>query len=183
MEAVRSRLLAAALQQLEEAETVSDVTIATLTRAVGCTPPSLYHYWPTRDALLEEAAALGWAEFGRDQQDGPETGSPGERIIARGRAYVRFAERRPQLFRLLFLTRSSDGAGPGSSFLSLVADVAAGQEVGEVPAGAPERLALALWAAAHGAASLLYARPSMGVDAALGVLDELSAPLVVLAGS
>jgi len=64
---VRQAILAATLRQLEATGNPECVTIASVVAEAGCTPPSLYHYWPTRDRLLEEASWRGWAEFSASQ--------------------------------------------------------------------------------------------------------------------
>jgi hypothetical protein len=55
--------------QLVETGSPDRVTIAAIVKEAGCTPPSLYHYWSTRDLLLKEASASGWAQFRVSQTD------------------------------------------------------------------------------------------------------------------
>ena len=66
-EDVRGAILAAALRQLETAGSPERVTVAAIIAEAGCTPPSLYHYWPKRELLLLEASALGWTQFRASQ--------------------------------------------------------------------------------------------------------------------
>jgi AcrR family transcriptional regulator len=107
---VRGAILGAALRQLEETGSPDRVTIAAIVAEAGCTPPSLYHYWPTREQLLHEASERGWAQFRagqatavRDTTNGDDLQDPVERLRLRGRAYLEFALARPALFRVLFL--------------------------------------------------------------------------------
>ena len=64
---VRGAILAAASRQLQSTGSPDRVTVAAIVDEAGCTPPSLYHYWPTRELLLHEASERGWAQF-RDSQ-------------------------------------------------------------------------------------------------------------------
>src|SRR5664279_2293787 len=101
---VRGDILAAALRQLEATGSPERVTVAAIVDEAGCTPPSLYHYWPRRELLLQEASARGWAQF-RGSQAGAvaDHHDPIERLRLRGRAYLNFALAKPVLFRVLFL--------------------------------------------------------------------------------
>lgn len=163
---VRESILAAALRQLVAAGGPEGVTIASVVAEAGCTPPSLYHYWPTRDRLLHEASLRGWAQFRADQatsvakQDDPLT-----RLRARGRAYVDFALARPGLFRVLFLAPSvvdpdqPPTADAGQALLELVADVRQAMTRGLLREADPFVTALALWSAMHGVAALWAVDP------------------------
>jgi AcrR family transcriptional regulator len=66
-EDVRGTILAAALRQLEAAGSSDRVTVSAIIAEAGCTPPSLYYYWPTRELLLHEASELGWTQFRSSQ--------------------------------------------------------------------------------------------------------------------
>ena len=101
---VRGAILAAALRQLEATGSPDRVTVAAIIDEAGCTPPSLYHYWPKRELLLLEASARGWALFRTHQSDAVgDHQDPVERLRRRGNAYLEFALARPALFRVLFL--------------------------------------------------------------------------------
>jgi AcrR family transcriptional regulator len=108
---VRGAILTAALRQLEATGSPDRVTVASIVDEAGCTPPSLYYYWPRRELLLKEASEDGWAQF-RASQSGAvsDQDDPIERIRLRGRAYLAFAFARPALFRVLFL--EPPAAGP-----------------------------------------------------------------------
>ena len=105
---VRGAILAAALRQLATTGNPDRVTIAAIVQEAGCTPPSLYHYWPNREVLLQEASGQGWAQF-RASQSGAVAGDRGplERLRQRGQAYLDFARAKPTLFRVLFLQPSA----------------------------------------------------------------------------
>ncbi len=158
---VREAILVAALNQLVDAGGPERVTIASVVAEAGCTPPSLYHYWPTRELLLHEASLRGWAQFRADQAAAvTEEDDPLMRLSKRGRAYLDFALARPALFRVLFL---SPGAvdhdqpatpGEGQALVDLVADVQEAIARGLLRAEDPFVTALALWSTMHGVAAL-----------------------------
>ncbi len=161
-------MLSVTLRLLERAEDPAAVTIARVVAAARCTPPSLYHYWATREALLREASARGWEQFRRSQQPPVEAaGSPLQRIRSRGRAYLSFARRHPSLFRALFLSgtlsppAAAERAAPGPALDALVADVTDAMEAGLLRREEPVVVALALWAAVHGVATLCATNPEL----------------------
>ena len=182
---VRGAIVAATLRQLVASGAPDRVTIAAIVGEAGCTPPSLYHYWPRRELLLREASARGWAQF-RESQHGAATehSEPVARLASRGRAYLEFALARPALFRVLFLDPPVDAAGTppetGSALDDLVADVTAAMAAGQLRPADPVTTALALWAAMHGVAALWTATPSLPPDLARAV-GELAQD-AVLAG-
>lgn len=175
-EDVRSAILAAALGQLEANGGPEQVTVASIIDEAGCTPPSLYHYWPRRELLLREASARGWAQF-RASQSGAaaELDDPVERLRLRGRAYLDFALERPGLFRVLFL--QAPGAGrrgspddpppeTGQAFQDLVTDVTEAIASAQLRPADPLTTALALWSAMHGVAALWAVTPGLPADLA-----------------
>jgi AcrR family transcriptional regulator len=190
---VRGAILAAALRQLEAAASPDRVTVAAIIDEAGCTPPSLYHYWPTRELLLQEASALGWAQFrasqdsavvdrrdladdsGQDAKKGRES-DPVERLRLRGRGYLDFALARPSLFRVLFLEPATAGPGEppaetGKALNDLVTDVTQAMAAGQLRPADPLTTALALWSAMHGVAALWAVTPSLPTDLAHAVGD------------
>ncbi len=166
---LRATLVEAALAELEQAGRAEAVTIAAILQRAQCTPPSLYHYWPSREHLLREAASLGWSRFRAAQATAEDAPGPRERILIRGEEYLRFSHEQPGLFRLLFLNPpalapdgTAGGNEPGPAFAALVADVTAAIEAGEVdPRGLEASdVAMTLWCAIHGLATLTQADPT-----------------------
>jgi AcrR family transcriptional regulator len=175
-EDVRGAILTAALRQLEATGSPARVTISAIVDEAGCTPPSLYHYWPSRDLLLKEASERGWAQFRTSQATAvADHGDPVERLRLRGRAYLSFALARPALFRVLFLDPPADaGAGQpsgetGQALQDLIADVTSAMGTGQVRRADPLTTALALWSAMHGVAALWAANPNLSADLAHAV--------------
>ena len=188
-EDVRGAILAAALRQLEATGRPERVTVAAIVDEAGCTPPSLYHYWPNRELLLQEASARGWAQFRGSQADAvADHHDPIERLRLRGRAYLNFALAKPALFRVLFL--EPPAAGPthahpqgGKALHDLVTDVTEAMASGQLRPADPLTTALALWSAMHGVAALWNVTPNLPTDLAHAVGDlAQDAVLTGLAG-
>jgi AcrR family transcriptional regulator len=188
-EDVRGAILAATLRQLEVTGSPDRVTVAAIVDEAGCTPPSLYHYWPKRDLLLQEASVCGWAQF-RASQTGAvaDHRDPVVRLRLRGRAYLDFALAKPALFRVLFLEPPVAGpteppAETGDALQDLVTDVTAAMDSGQLRSTDPLATALALWSVMHGVAALWAVTPSLPTDLAHAVADlAQDAVLAGLAG-
>lgn len=174
---LRGAILDATLGLLVTTGSPDRVTIATIVGEVRCTPPSLYHYWPKRELLLQEASAQGWAQF-RTSQSGAVGREPDpiERLRQRGKAYLDFALARPALFRVLFLeppvaSPSEFFAEPGEALNELVSDVTAAMALGRLRRAEPFTIALALWSAIHGVASLSAVTPNLPPELARAVAE------------
>ncbi len=177
-EDLRGAILAAALRQLEATVSPDRVTVAAIIEEAGCTPPSLYHYWPKRELLLREASTRGWAQF-RAAQAGAvaERDDPVERIRLRGQAYLDFALARPALFRVLFLdppvgrpeSANDPPAETGQAFQDLVTDVTQALAAGQLRPADPLTTAMVLWSAIHGVAALWAVTPGLPADLARAV--------------
>lgn len=170
---VRDDLVAATLRLLEASGEPVEVTVSRIVAEAGCTPPSLYHYWPSREALLLEASACGYAVFREDQARAVgDAEDPVERIRRRGTGYLAFALARPALFRVLFLDRPVEGspearpAAPGAGLQDLADDVAAAMDAARLAPGDPMLTAVTLWSAVHGVAALWIATPGLPHDLA-----------------
>jgi len=174
---VREAILAAALRQLEATGSPDRVTVAAIVDEAGCTPPSLYHYWPKRELLLEEASARGWTHFRASQTSAvADRRDPIERLRLRGRDYLDFALAKPALFRVLFLEPPAAGATQtpaetGNALNDLVADVSEAMATGQLRPADPLTTALGLWSAMHGVAALWAVNPNLPTDLAHAVGD------------
>jgi AcrR family transcriptional regulator len=183
-EDVRGAILAAALRLLESTGSPDRVTVAAIVDEAGCTPPSLYHYWPTRDLLLKEASASGWARFRASQTDAlADDLLPVDRLRLRGTAYLDFALAEPALFRVLFLEPPATAPGEppetGKALGDLVADVIAAMKSGQLRTADPLTTALTLWSAMHGVASLWAVNPSLPADLAHSVGDLVQSSVLI----
>jgi AcrR family transcriptional regulator len=164
-EALRGEILAAARDLLAETGDQDAVSVRAVAERVGVTTPSIYLHFKDKDDLLDavcadvfEALAVALAEAAA------QGGSPLERLMAQGRAYVRFALEKPEHYRLAFMIsgepRNVDDVLSDNCFSQLLDTVQECIDAGIFPAepGAV-RLGLDLWSAAHGLVSLLMYKP------------------------
>lgn len=152
------------------------LSLRALARDLGVSAPALYDHIRSKDDLLRLVAGAGYAELASrwvslDPADAEAW------IRASSHAYVAFALERPGLFALMFRFRPAFVEGPGE-----VEDPAA-TAVFEVALGVVERasvedglraappleLALGLWAAMHGVATVLSMSPEL--NRALWMVD------------
>lgn len=99
---LRAALLEVADEALER-DGAEGVSFRAIARAAGVSQTAPYNHFENRDALLAALAERGFLELGSLQvaaaqsADDPETC-----MVAAGLAYIAFARRRPQLYRLMF---------------------------------------------------------------------------------
>ncbi|HEY5185661.1 MAG TPA: TetR/AcrR family transcriptional regulator [Actinomycetes bacterium] len=184
-EDLRAVLVAATLRLLEQTGDPAAVTVAGIVAEAGCTPPTLYHYWPRRELLLREASALGFKRFRRSQASAAApAGDPLDRIRRRGQAYLDFALSQPSLFRVLFLDRPvpghppADAENPGQGLADLAADVSAAMTASQLAPEDPLGVAVGLWAGVHGIAALWVATPELPHALARSVAAKQTAALL-----
>lgn len=150
-----------------------DFSLRQVAAAIGYTPTTIYLYFEDKDDLLFHVAMEGFRHFGAMLQAGYDAGAtPLERLLALGRAYVRFGLDNPLHYRLMFIDRDEflqrepppGFEAPADSFGLLVRTVNECIAAGEIRPVDPEALAMAIWAAVHGVVSL--ALTSSGMDRA-----------------
>ena len=153
---MRQAILDTARQMFLRSENPDDVSIDEVVKAVGCTPPALYYYFATKNALLHEVAKQLLAEFLAGVEPDADA-SLSQQLQQRGSRYVRWAMDNPNEFRLVFMnpdvtSGTSDPTGiPGMK--GLMDDVAAACAAGLID-GDPETVAVNMWAIVHGFAAL-----------------------------
>lgn len=188
-ERLRDELLDAAEALLTETGDEHAVTVRAVVDRVGVTPPSLYRHFATKGELVAEAVgrrfeALG-AAIAAGAEAGGRRGGSAEALRGGCLGYLRWAAADPRGYALLFTTRRSTLVGGGrprgtQAFDALVGGIAAAQAAGQARAGEPERLALLVWAALHGIATLAAARPHIAWPPQEELLDDLLAGLLEL---
>ena len=152
---LRDRLLDEARQLLRE-EGVEAVGIREVARRAGVSHGAPRRHFASRQILLAELAAEGFAEL-RDSVEratGDGASDPRARLVEAACAYVAFARAQPSVFTLMFRHDLLQGSGialrerwrPLREFLvRLVADA----DVDTTPEDA-----ISLWVAIHGVAAL-----------------------------
>src|SRR5215211_8505822 len=99
---MRDEILAAARQIVKESG-VKALTMRALGRAVGVTAPTLYDYFPAKEAVLDALHVEGANRLRTELLTAVANTMPGrERLRAFGEAYRRFAVENPDLYLLIF---------------------------------------------------------------------------------
>lgn len=170
-EQLKADIVAAAKDLLAASADSTAVSIRAVADAVGVTPPSIYLHFADKDALIAEVVADVFAELHAAMAAaGAEAAGPLERLRAYGLAYVRFAVAHPEHYRVATMAhcRLGDGHVGATELDRTLRDAAFSQVLGTVEecmdegvfaAGDPLPVALQMWAAAHGIASLLVTKP------------------------
>ena len=157
---------------LVETEGDTALSIRGLARDLEVSAPALYEYIESRDDLLRLLAKRGFDELATRWQsiDGP----PVDWLLQTGRAYVDYAVEHPNLFTLMHRFAPEAIIGdPGVEhpaatvlFDEGLVQIRAATAAGDLRDDEPLDLAIALWAAAHGVATVAIMTPGMqGADA------------------
>jgi AcrR family transcriptional regulator len=169
-EQLKADIVVAAKDLLAASADSSAVSIRAVADRVGVTPPSIYLHFADKDALIEAVVAGVFAELDAAMvAAGAHVDDPLQRLRAFGLAYVRFAVAHPEHYRVATMEqRRADAEGPGShldrtlrdsAFSHLRETVEACMAAEIFAAGDPLPVTLQMWAAAHGIAALLVAKP------------------------
>src|SRR3954453_6340215 len=164
-EQLRAEILDATTELLLETGNAKAVSIRSVAQRVGVTSPSIYLHFEDKDALLDAVCGRYFEKLNEEMQrvaaDQPSTIDV---LRAQGLAYVRFALKTPELYRIAMLGESRPGSDVDmalntSAFVHMRNTVASLIAEGTYPPGDETTLALELWTVAHGVAALLVSRP------------------------
>ena len=162
---LHDEILDAATVLLLQTGDAKAVSIRAVARRVGVTPPSIYLHYADKDALLDAVCARYFEKLDEAMQTAA-VGQPTtlDVLRAQGLAYVRFATETPELYRIATMCHGSpgsdtDAALKSSAFGHIRDTVKALMGEGVYVPGDPTAAALQLWAAGHGVAAMLIARP------------------------
>ena len=164
-EQLRDEILDAATELLLETGHAKAVSIRSVAQRVGVTPPSIYLHFADKDALLDAVCARYFEKLDEEMQrvaaDQPSTIDV---LRTQGLAYVRFALKTPELYRIAMMGESRPGSDVDmalntSAFVHMRNSVESLMAEGIYPPGDPVEKALELWTSAHGVAAMLISRP------------------------
>ena len=168
-EQLREDILDAATELLLETGHAKAVSIRSVAQRVGVTPPSIYLHFADKDALLDAVCARYFEKLDEEMQRvaGQSAQDPLSTIDvlrAQGLAYVRFARKTPELYRIAAMGESRPGSDVdvalnSSAFVHMRHSVEALMAEGIYPQGDATSLALELWTVVHGLAALMISRP------------------------
>ena len=201
---LRGEVLQAAMDLLTETGDETAVSVRAVAQRVGVSAPSIYLHFADKQALLDAVCTEVFeALHQRLRAAAEDAPDPFSALRAQGIAYVQFARENPEHYRLVMMQahepaqEAVDAMVAGGAFGYLVESVQACIDEG-VLAGEPVELALGLWAAAHGIAALLVAKPYFpwpdvdafvdrticmaGIGLAAGARLDLDLPLPELTG-
>jgi AcrR family transcriptional regulator len=169
---LRSEIVAAAQELIEETGSASAVTLRAVARRVGIAAPSIYAHFADPEQIVRAVVAQTFDEFLRHLQAARAgIDEPRARLLAACRAYLAFGAEHPNLYALLFARNPTPGGAAGDqtpdlrlhengegvdrlvgaeSFELLVHDVAATAAEGASRTEDPFLTATALWVALHG---------------------------------
>lgn len=141
---------------------------------VGLSATALYHYFDNKEALVDRVVQHGFQrseEYLRRAVENLPRGSM-ERVAALGEAYIQFALRNRQYFKIIFAIRPeqpraiNDVPGQGG-YVVLRESVVEAMESGAIRQADPDVVVLFLWSVVHGLVTIF-----MACDPA-GMLDDL----------
>jgi AcrR family transcriptional regulator len=180
-----SALIAEARQMLEKAGPES-ISFRAIARAAGVSQTAPYNHFTSKEHLLATLATIGFRELEESQAAATrDAGTIDGQIDGLGRAYVRFACRHPQLYRLMFgvgmsnwRARQDVAEAKKASFRPLQEALAASLMTGRGNSAATvETAAVAAWALAHGL-SMLLIDGALDVPHNVGTAEMLAARVV-----
>ena len=158
---LRDALLARAELVVRE-QGLEALSLRDLARHLGVSHGAPSRHFRDKDSLLEALAVRGFERLESELTGAVGTaGSFAERLTAVARAYVRFAATEPTLLELMYAAKHRSAAGtwvPDASDRALSVPlelIAEAQARGEVVAGHPQTVALAIFTCIHGFATLV----------------------------
>jgi len=109
-ERLRSALMDAARELLLELGDQDKLSVRAVTARAGVSPNALYLHFVDKEALLSAVMVASYKELRTFLQAAvPPDSDPIEQLRAYGRAYLQFAEQRPGIYRVLFMTKIREG--------------------------------------------------------------------------
>jgi AcrR family transcriptional regulator len=176
---LRDEILDAATDLLLDIGHARSVSIRSVARRVGVTPPSIYLHFADKDALLDAVCARYFEKLDfQMERAAQEHRSAVDVLRAQGLAYVRFAIRSPELYRIATMGEWRSGSDidvtlDSSAFKHMRDSVQAAVDEGIHLQDDPTTVALELWSAAHGVAAMLIAKPHLPFGDAEGFADRV----------
>jgi len=171
---LKTALLQSGLSILED-KGPSQLSLRAAARGAGVSPAAPYRHFANREALLAAIAERGFQQLETEMIAAYNKAQAHalEALQSLAHAYVNFARQQPHQFNLMF---GPEVSGRGNypalqdaadrTFSRVEDAIRRGQEEGSILQGDPEVIALTLWSALHGLASLILAeqlnRKSLG---------------------
>ena len=145
-----SDILETAMRLIEHAD-VDGLSLRAVASKLGVKAPSLYRYFPDKEALELALAEMIWNLMREELRNAPETDDANVRFRAMVDAYLSFARERFSLYSFVLQNRPKRyGSKAGKAVWNLLLDAASGIS------GQPDdtAAAVAVWSFLHGYATL-----------------------------
>ena len=159
---LRAQLMDEARALLESGG-IGKLNLRALAARTGIAPGSVYHHYTSKQALLAGLAAEGFGEF-EVALRAAAAASPDTPIRVTALAYFGFARAQPALYALMFdptvLGDPEVGAARDRAFAVIETAIAQSPAQQDRDADLIHKVALAVWACGHGAASMMLADPT-----------------------
>jgi len=153
--ALTQRRILAVVERLLEAGGEDAVSIREVCVRARVTPPTIYHHFGSKDALVDCVIDRCFAGFDRSMTAHRMPDDPVEALRAGFDRYVAYGLKHPSHYRLIFRRRPERPTAAGAaSYERLRAAVARIAEAGRLRTSVDEG-AFAFWSTAHGLTSLL----------------------------
>lgn len=120
---------------------------------VGVSPSAAYHHFDSRDALVGALSQRILSRLG-ERLGRAAARARGDRIVAVGRSYIRWATEDPAVARLTVSARPTGPVSPHPHDI-MVAELDRLVDAGRLPPAARPGAEFILWSAIHGLATLL----------------------------
>ncbi len=147
------------------------VSVRAIADAVGVSPPSLYLHFADKDELFWAVCQRRFADFEAVLRDARDAAGedPLDRLLAMGRAYVRYGAERAEHYEIIFGPKAQAVVGDRSledsagmrAFGMLVETVQAGIASGALRDADPWMTSMTIWSAVHGAVMVLLSKDAL----------------------
>lgn len=168
----RERILAAAREMFVE-QGYEAVTMRAIANRIEYTPTALYHHFPSKQALVTELCREDFESLAKLFMVRGAAQDPIDRLLAVGRAYLRFAMEYPSHYRFMFMTvlpeleytqeylAEAKLSPEHNAYIFLRNAVQAAIDSGRMRPefGDPDQVAQIMWGQIHGLVSLRMAKP------------------------
>jgi AcrR family transcriptional regulator len=150
-----------AVEQLIEERGVDGFSLREAARRAGVSPSGPAHHFGDMRGLMTAVATRAFADLANELEQAIASGNRKQRIAAQGTAYVRFAQRWPNRFALMWrnaLLNVEDEAFAsegGRAYAALARCIGGEAAASSTPHDLSNAPAIAAWSIAHGFASLM----------------------------
>jgi AcrR family transcriptional regulator len=159
---MKQAVLDAALSLFIE-EGYESVSIRKIAVRIEYSPSTIYLYFKDKDEILFELHNLGFESLYRHQLEVQSIADPMERMMAHGRAYLKFAMEHQEYYDIMFIVRSPSKfiekykhwECGDRAFELLIKNVQECIDAGYFKGQNAEPVAFLLWSIVHGMASLI----------------------------